>query len=29
MDMIKKDFDIIEKDFSIYLKPKFEFIIDE
>lgn len=29
MDMIKKDFNIVEKDFSIYLQPKFEFIIDE
>lgn len=29
MDMIKKDFNIVEKDFSIYLQPKFEFILDE
>jgi hypothetical protein len=29
LDMIEKDFNIIEKDFSIYLQPKFEFIIDE
>lgn len=26
LDMIKKDFDIVEKNFSLYLHPKFEFI---
>jgi len=29
MEMIKKDFDIEKKDFSIYLHPKFEFIQNE
>jgi len=29
LEMISKDFDIIEKDFSLYLHPKFEFIGNE
>jgi len=29
LEMISKDFDIIEKDFSLYLHPKFEFIENE
>ena len=29
LDMIKKDFDIVEKNFSLYLHPKFEFIKNE
>ena len=29
LDMIKKDFDIEEKENSIYLHPKFEFIQNE